>query len=81
MPSTYASKRTAEPYIPKIIDSSIDHDFIAFNDKVKREPEEILYTILTSRMMTGTPEIFSLQKRSRILINIFWEGNNYGKDC
>lgn len=43
-------------------ESNTDHDYNAFGPKEKREMGEILYTILTSEMVTDNPQVFDFLK-------------------
>ncbi len=44
------------------VESSTDHDYNAFNDKTKKDMQEILYTIITSSTITDKPEVFDFLK-------------------
>ena len=46
----------------QMAESSTDHDYNAFGYETKKEMGELLYTILTSEMVTDTPEVFDFLK-------------------
>lgn len=44
------------------VENSTDHDYNAFDYDVKKEMGKILYEILTSKMVTNTPQVFDFLK-------------------
>ena len=46
----------------QMLESNTDHDYNAFNDTVKREMGEILYTVLSSSNITDYPRMFEFLK-------------------
>ena len=49
----------------QVSESDIDHDYNAFNISVKEEMGSILYTVLTSNMITDLPQMFEFLKVNR----------------
>lgn len=48
----------------QMLESSTDHDYNAFNFSDKKEMGAILYEILTSNMVTNSPEVFDFLKNN-----------------
>ncbi len=58
----------------QMLKSNTDHDYNAFDYKVKKEMGAILYTILTSSMVTDSPHVFEFLKVNIDDKNVLKEG-------